>query len=138
MTRVSEDNKLVAEVLMDRCRVKTVPLEAKAFEFINATLSRDRLMDDAAVGSVLYQKTVPLNDGMHLSIYLYNGSYKGESRTHLEMDIHKSVSYKPDEDVEMPLAWTTVTDKIPDDVVFKGSSLGMDEDYHIRIKVESS
>jgi hypothetical protein len=93
-------------------------------------------MDDAAVGSVLYQSTINLSDGMILSMALYNGSYKKESRPHLDMDIRKSMSYKPSEEVDVPLDWKTITDKIPDDVIFSGRSLGIEEDYHIRIKVD--
>ena len=136
MTKIAEDNKLVAEVLMDRCRVKTVSLDSRSFEFINATLGRDRIIDDAAVGSVLFEKDISLGDGMTLSLSLYNGSYKMESRPHLDMDIRKIMSYKPSEEVDVPLDWKTITGEIPRDIVFSGASLGIDEDYHIRIKVD--
>jgi hypothetical protein len=138
MTKAAEDNALIADVLMDRARVKTVPLDIRAFEFINASLKRDKILDDAEVGSVLFQKTIPLSEGMQLSLSLYNGSYKSESRPHLELNIYKNMSYKPDEEIEIPLDWQTITDEIPDDIIFKGSTLGIEEDYHIRLKVENS
>lgn len=133
MTKTNDD-EIIAEVLMGRVRIKTVPLSTRSYEFINATLRRDSLLDETPVGTLLFQKTVPLFGGLHLSLHLYNGSYRGETRPHLEIDIHKCVSYKPNEDVDMPLDWKTVTDKLPEDMLFNGASLGIGEDYHIRFK----
>ena len=133
MTKINEEED-VAEVLMGRIRVKTIPLDVRSYEFINASLRRDSLLEDTAVGAVLYRKDFALVDGLRLSLELFNGSYKEASRPHLDIDIHKSVQYKPEEEVDMPLAWQTVTDKLPDELLFDGASLGIAEDYHIRFK----